>query len=349
MGVNSIALNKAGDITVNGFDKLNELEVYDATQMQVDTVDSTGKHETLTYKVTVEPNGSFQFEFKSDSYFYWFFGLFFDVVSDVEPSKYSSMLGKHFTINKPFKVYSLVQTSEKPLFDNLTILCAAASKLAYSPHLKFQVTDQLDEVDLLPFVPDVNKKAFKDLLAEVRKAGVYYKLFKVIGTCESYIMAFRGTVTIGDWATDIAQAIKMETDAYDGAMKLATYVSALLRDCQLTFTGHSLGGGFTCCACLVTGQEGITFNPAGVSDDTLEEFLNIEEESAEKLLKSKANELINAYEVENEALGILQDLPFIPHGNGSIQMLKANREHSSVQRHYMDNVLGAMKVTLKTS
>lgn len=52
-------------------------------------------------------------------------------------------------------------------------------------------------------------------------------------------------------------------------MKNAKHVSTALAGAELTFTGHSLGGGLANAFALYTGKASITFNPAWVSTATM--------------------------------------------------------------------------------
>ncbi len=81
-----------------------------------------------------------------------------------------------------------------------------------------------------------------------------------------YFLAFRGTEPEwGDIFTDIAQAFGFKTSQYRQAETLALAVSAH-PDVQgnITFTGHSLGGGLASAAASITGGDAVTFNAAGL-------------------------------------------------------------------------------------
>ena len=52
----------------------------------------------------------------------------------------------------------------------------------------------------------------------------------------------------------------------------AQEISAQLGYSELTFVGHSLGGGLASANALTTGDTGITFNAAGLSDKTKEQL-----------------------------------------------------------------------------
>lgn len=89
-----------------------------------------------------------------------------------------------------------------------------------------------------------------------------------------YVVAFRGTDSWrlgpgGDAATNGGQAIGLATDQYAQAVKLARRAKDVFGEGNVVITGHSLGGGLASAAMLATGVPGVTFNAAGLSDNTL--------------------------------------------------------------------------------
>ena len=77
-----------------------------------------------------------------------------------------------------------------------------------------------------------------------------------------------------DIITDITQLFGM-CEQYEQALINARRLSDYLKndsrykDIPLTFVGHSLGGGMAALASIVTGHTAITYNPAGLSSNTL--------------------------------------------------------------------------------
>lgn len=59
---------------------------------------------------------------------------------------------------------------------------------------------------------------------------------------------------------------------YDEAVSLAKIISKDVGDNELTFLGHSLGGGLAAISSLATGRHATTFNPASISDATMERY-----------------------------------------------------------------------------
>jgi len=86
-----------------------------------------------------------------------------------------------------------------------------------------------------------------------------------------YVVAFAGTnpAQFGDIKADIGQGLGVTTAQYDHAVNLAKKVQDIAGTGNVAFTGHSLGGGLAATAALATHETGVTFNAAGVSNETL--------------------------------------------------------------------------------
>jgi len=133
-------------------------------------------------------------------------------------------------------------------------------------------------------------------------AGLDYTLFQEKNT-GSICLAFRGTepLSIEDWKDDIHQAVSGFVNGtskqYDAAIRLAMDLSAKLEEkgTQLSFTGHSLGGGLATAAALATGREAIVFDAAGVSSGTIahikQEYYKLNKKDVK--LDANASKVIN--------------------------------------------------------
>ena len=95
--------------------------------------------------------------------------------------------------------------------------------------------------------------------------GLQSMLFeKTVDGVTEYAYAFAGTNSIEDGLEDIAQLVGAAPQ-YDVAIANARILSDELSDSELTFVGHSLGGGEAAAASMATGRKAITFNRASIS------------------------------------------------------------------------------------
>lgn len=82
-----------------------------------------------------------------------------------------------------------------------------------------------------------------------------------------YAYVFAGTNSIEDALEDVVQLWGVAPQ-YSAAISNAKYLSDKLVDFELTFVGHSLGGGDSAAASMATGRNAITFNRSWVSPGT---------------------------------------------------------------------------------
>ena len=90
------------------------------------------------------------------------------------------------------------------------------------------------------------------------------------GEIDEYVLAFAGTTITDaeDWANNIAQLIGASPQ-YQETISVAREVHATVNGLELTYVGHSLGGGEATAASMATGAAAMTFNSAAVTDFTL--------------------------------------------------------------------------------
>jgi len=120
--------------------------------------------------------------------------------------------------------------------------------------------------------------------------GLDYKLYENQETGD-IVMAFRGSepLSLEDWAEDVEQAFG-DSEQYEHAVIAARDLQSQLdaynaehgTDKQLSFTGHSLGGGLATAAALATGNEAIVFDAAGLSQGTIDKN-NLDVSHADKI------------------------------------------------------------------
>lgn len=120
------------------------------------------------------------------------------------------------------------------------------------------------------------------------------------GDAARVVIAFRGSQQGGDWLANARQAVGLNTEHYSRALQLGRAV-AQSGETNVTFTGHSLGGGLASAAALAGGADATTFNAAGLSDATLQRAEGIRNASGRTIPD------IRAYFVRGEVLSALQD------------------------------------------
>ena len=82
-----------------------------------------------------------------------------------------------------------------------------------------------------------------------------------------FAYAYPGTNSFEDGIEDVAQLIGLST-RYSSTIKVAEILSKRFTNFELTFLGHSLGGGEAAASSIKTGRLAITFNPAALSITT---------------------------------------------------------------------------------
>ena len=99
------------------------------------------------------------------------------------------------------------------------------------------------------------------------KSAIYERTYK--GKTE-YVYATAGTdfTEMNDWENNIKQIIG-KSEQYDISMRNAKKISQVIGNSELTFTGHSLGGGLAAANAYKTGRSAMTFNAAWVSPFTI--------------------------------------------------------------------------------
>ncbi len=89
-----------------------------------------------------------------------------------------------------------------------------------------------------------------------------------------YVVAYRGTDSWslgqgGDATTNAGQGAGLRTEQYQQAIDLARRADKVFGPGNVAITGHSLGGGLASAAMLAVDAPGVTFNAAGLSDNSL--------------------------------------------------------------------------------
>jgi RHS repeat-associated protein len=162
------------------------------------------------------------------------------------------------------------------------------------------------------------------------KSLVYERV--VEGKVTEYTYATAGTeASWQDVGADVKQPLGISRQ-YASAVKNAEKLSEAVGETELTFTGHSLGGGEAALNALVTDRKAITFNAAGVGDIT-----KILDGSMKTSFKSEKN--IIAFILSTDPLNIIQNHTALPNVNGKRHYLLPRDGASIYNGHSMDNIL----------
>jgi len=178
-------------------------------------------------------------------------------------------------------------------------------------------------------------------------SGLRAQLYQNTQT-SAYVLAYKGTIPPhpGDLKTDALQGLGYETAQYDEAINIALLAKQQYGS-NLSFTGHSLGGGLAAAASLVTHLPATTFNPAGVHINTVSPY-----GVTAAQMGTKNN--ITAYRVQGEFLTSYVNGVVGPSTNGQVVDLNGGRWSDyvvraikppvgaavvAVQRHLMDRVI----------
>ena len=127
-----------------------------------------------------------------------------------------------------------------------------------------------------------------------------------------YVVAYAGTnpKEMGDLGADATQAFGLDTKQYNQAIALAKEAEVAFGDGNVVFTGHSLGGGLASAAALATDASAVTFNAAGLSNETLRS-LGLNPNAARDQVADSGQ--VRRYVVNGDPLTLAQqDLPVLP-------------------------------------
>ena len=104
------------------------------------------------------------------------------------------------------------------------------------------------------------------------KSALYGRWDEKQGKYTEYVYATAGTdmTSIADWENNFQQVLLGEAEQYKLSVKNARILAKAFKN--ITFVGHSLGGGLASANSLATGKDAVTFNAAGLSDNTKEKL-----------------------------------------------------------------------------
>ena len=165
-----------------------------------------------------------------------------------------------------------------------------------------------------------------------------------------YIYAIAGTkelTNIPDWLTNIGQLFGMGAQhiyAVENAKKICDAVG---KD-NVIFVGHSLGGGVAALCAMVTDAKAITFNAAGISLPTKENYY-ISDLAYEGNIEAFIMDGDPLDKVQSLGLGDFMDdfkfmSPFLRRANGNIRKLYPFDEYSENNRHAIASIIRTIDI-----
>ncbi|MDR1197442.1 MAG: hypothetical protein LBK94_00300 [Prevotellaceae bacterium] len=154
--------------------------------------------------------------------------------------------------------------------------------------------------DVIDMLNAFNNEGLNDKGYDGFHAEIYYK------EPNEYALSFRGsqkpTEDMRDWITNTSQQTGSDKyiTQYNKAMELAKNLKANCKDCNISITGHSLGGGLASAAGVETGLPTYTFNAAGLHKNTVANY--------DRKIK---NANITAYYSDDDILNRVQDKRYL--------------------------------------
>lgn len=157
------------------------------------------------------------------------------------------------------------------------------------------------------------------------KSQVYERTVK--GKTE-YTYASAGTEDMKDIKQDVKQIFGL-AEQYNQSTDNAKELKRNLKDAELTFTGHSLGGGLAEANAIATGDNAITFNAAGLS---------VFSPGGDKLSKTT-----DAYIVTTDPLNALQSSTGLPTAGGRKHFIEPGSTQGAANGHSIDSAIEGLK------
>ncbi|WP_304217726.1 RHS repeat-associated core domain-containing protein [Phocaeicola plebeius] len=215
--------------------------------------------------------------------------------TDPMGEKYSSFTTYCYTFNNPINLID--PTGEEPSEEE----AARMSAYVYGD-IKVKLTGgwAVSKRDISGFTPiderENGNSGFKSMLFE-----------RTVNGKTEYTYALAGTdkFSKADWKNNIQQVVG-RSEQYKMALENAQALVLGLNGAELTFTGHSLGGGMAAACAYSEGGRALTFNPAGVSPFTIQP-------------NGKAN--IDTYITYRDELNMLQSsFRLLPNADGKVHI-----------------------------
>jgi len=173
-----------------------------------------------------------------------------------------------------------------------------------------------------------------------KESGIRMRVYEraVDGVVVEYVLAGAGTqfTSADDWMNNATQLVGMSVQ-YAKFAETSKEIQAFAgkKGMELTFVGHSLGGGLAAYGAMVTGGLSLTFNPAGVSLFTRDQGTTLESLAAAK---------IDAYIMITDPLNKLQDLNvLLPDADGKRHYVAPTTLSGIVNGHGIGPMIDALE------
>jgi len=118
-----------------------------------------------------------------------------------------------------------------------------------------------------------------------------------------YVVVFRGTDDPQDVLDDLGQFNGEASDQYEQASSLGNRLNVRWPNLDISFSGHSLGGGLATTAALASGRRATVFNAAALHVETAEQL---------QLYIGGAAGLVDNLTVDGEIVTTIQDTSRLP-------------------------------------
>lgn len=120
------------------------------------------------------------------------------------------------------------------------------------------------------FFVDTHYKSYQSDNSSDNGSGMKMGMYEKDG---HYILVARGTARDPDWVDDdLKQGVGLGSDQYDQVTAVSKTTTKKVGKRNVTITGHSMGGGTSSTAGIVTGSDTYAFNPAGVHPNTTAKY-----------------------------------------------------------------------------
>jgi len=189
--------------------------------------------------------------------------------------------------------------------------------------------------------------------------GFFARLYQHPSSNE-YVLAFRGSLEFTDWVEDLSQMNGRATPQYLRAEKLSKSLSLYIPMLNISYTGHSLGGGLATVAALANSRQATIFNSAALHPETARKL---------SIPYNNANLYVDNLTVDGEIVTLVQDYPptspsifdstdqreshperiYYPAPGNRFVLPATSNNLGSIDRHKTDAVVNSVRMILQNA